>query len=65
MQITKLLLAELDREAVGIRKTLERVLVGQAQRASRGLYDITCQPGSLPHRVAREEHADSQPLSRG
>jgi len=29
MQITKLLLAELDREAVGIRKTLERVPEGR------------------------------------
>ena len=29
MQITELLLAELDREAVGIRKTLERVPEGK------------------------------------
>src|SRR5882672_9526 len=46
------------------QESLKRVLVGQAERASRGLSDITNQRASLPQRDSREERSDSQLIAR-
>jgi hypothetical protein len=46
MKITELLLAELDREAVGIRKTLERVPELSAQLGRHAL--VRPQPRTVP-----------------
>jgi hypothetical protein len=46
MKITELLLAELDRDAVGIRKTLERVPELSAQLGRHAL--VRPQPRTVP-----------------
>jgi hypothetical protein len=46
-------------------KSSKRVLVGQAERASHGLRDITHKRASFPQRGAREERTDSQPITHG